>query len=131
MSKIKNPIVLVNIHKNHENSVAVCITDGSYEIRDMRKGCIADLDEVHPDDAMDRLPLEVLYYTAVALEGERSKYKNLRQIFEKIVHGVFKEDTDLLNSGAYKVPHVQFAWNVLQAVVDSKGDGSEVNNDNA
>lgn len=80
MSKIKNPIVLVNIHKNHENSVSVCVTDGSYEIRDMRKGCIADLDEVHPDDAMEKLPLEVLHYTALALEEERDKNKKLQQL---------------------------------------------------
>ncbi|AVL74664.1 hypothetical protein [Providencia rettgeri] len=131
MSKIENPVVLVNVHKNHENSVAVHVTNGSNDYRDVRKGCIADLDEAHPDDAMERLPLEVLYYTAMALEGERSKYKNIRQIFEKIVHSVFKEDTDMLNSGAYEVPHVQFAWNVLQAVVDSKGDRSEVKDDNA
>ncbi|MEY0576939.1 hypothetical protein [Providencia manganoxydans] len=72
MSKIENPIVLVNIHKNHENSVAVHVTNGSNDWRDVRKGCIADLDEVHPDDAMEKLPLEVLYYTAMALEEERT-----------------------------------------------------------
>lgn len=80
MSKIENPIVLVNIHKNHENSVAVHVTNGSNDWRDVRKGCIADLDEVHPDDAMDRLPLEVLYYTAMALEEERARNKRLQQI---------------------------------------------------
>ncbi|MCW2258522.1 hypothetical protein M2263_004613 [Providencia alcalifaciens] len=80
MSKIKNPIVLVNIHKNHENSVAVHVTDGSNDWRDVRKGCIADLDEAHPDDAMDRLPLEVLYYTAIALEEERARNNKLQQI---------------------------------------------------
>lgn len=72
MSKIENPVVLVNVHKNHENSVAVHVTNGSNDYRDVRKGCIADLDEVHPDDAMERLPLEVLYYTAMALEEERT-----------------------------------------------------------
>lgn len=80
MSKIKNPIVLVNIHKNHANSVAVHVTNGSSDWRDVRKGCVADLDEVHPDDAMERLPLEVLYYTAMALEEERAKNKKLQQI---------------------------------------------------
>ncbi|HEF8773056.1 TPA: hypothetical protein RG734_002070 [Providencia stuartii] len=80
MSKIENPVVLVNVHKNHENSVAVHVTNGSNDYRDVRKGCIADLDEVHPDDAMERLPLEVLYYTAMALEEERAKNKKLQQI---------------------------------------------------
>ncbi|EJD6672439.1 hypothetical protein M0K80_RS16475 [Providencia rettgeri] len=82
MGKIENPVVLVNIHKNHENSVAVHVTNGSNDWRDVRKGCIADLDEVHPDDAMDRLPLEVLYYTAMALEEERARNVNLKHLIE-------------------------------------------------
>lgn len=120
--KINNPIVLVNTHKDHQNSLSVCVTDGSYEFRDLIKGCIADLDEVHPDDAMDKLPLEVLYYTATALENERNKYRNLRPIFENCVRNTFLESADMHDSGAYVASHVQFAWNVLREIIGEYQD---------
>ncbi len=82
MSKIKNPVVLVNVHDNHENSVTVYVTDGSHDWRDVRKGCIADLDEVPSDGAMEKLPLEVLYYTAIALEEERANNAHLKHLIE-------------------------------------------------
>jgi hypothetical protein len=75
--KIQNPVVLINIHDNYENSLSVSITDGSDNIYDTIIGCQANLDEVHPDDRMDHLQLEVLYYVAMELEAEREKNKKL------------------------------------------------------
>lgn len=75
--KIENPVVLINIHDNYENSLSVSITDGSDNIYDTIIGCQANLDEVHPDDRMDHLQLEVLYYVAMELEAERAKNKKL------------------------------------------------------
>ncbi|HHR6096631.1 TPA: hypothetical protein ACS781_003854 [Providencia alcalifaciens] len=75
--KIQNPVVLINIHDNYENSLSVSITDGSDNIYDTIIGCQANLDEVPPDDRMDHLQLEVLYYVAMELEAERAKNKKL------------------------------------------------------
>ena len=129
MSKIKKPIVLVNIHESHENSVTVYVTNGSNDWRDVRKGCIADLDEAHPDDAMEKLPLEVLYYTAMALEEERTSNVNLKhlielatlaleQLLERYNEGV------LVTTTGYCPPEINSAHDVL---VELRGEA----NDNA
>lgn len=75
--KIQSPTVLINIHDNHENSLSVSITDGSDSIYDTIIGCQANLDEVHLDERMEHLQIEVLYYVAMELEAERAKNKKL------------------------------------------------------
>ncbi|PHM31337.1 hypothetical protein [Xenorhabdus innexi] len=84
MSKIKNPVVLVNIHDNHPNSLTVAVTDGSNDWADMRKAVVADLDEPLADESMDKLPLHVLFYTAEALKKEQHENQALKEAIANI-----------------------------------------------
>ncbi|WP_416777898.1 hypothetical protein ACNFJN_06645 [Xenorhabdus budapestensis] len=91
MSKIKNPVVLVNIHENLVDSLTVAVTDGSNDWRDMQKAVVANLNEPLNDDDMDRLPLHILYYTAQALVKLQEENKKLRAAC-KLTEGVDNND---------------------------------------
>ncbi|KLU16075.1 hypothetical protein [Xenorhabdus griffiniae] len=84
MSKIKNPVILVNIHESHADSLTVAVTDGSNDWRDMKKAVVADLNEPLSDDDMDKLPLHVLFYTAQALEKERRENQAFKEAIDNI-----------------------------------------------
>ncbi|CDG20545.1 protein of unknown function [Xenorhabdus poinarii G6] len=83
MSKIKNPVVLVNIHDNPD-SLTVAVTDGSNDWADMRKAVVADLNEALSDEDMDKLPLHVLFYAAEALKKEQNENQALKEAIANI-----------------------------------------------
>ncbi|PHM60952.1 hypothetical protein [Xenorhabdus ishibashii] len=83
MNKIKNPVVLVNIHENHADSLTVAVTDGSNDWRDMQLAIAANLDKPIGDDNQ-RLIDHVLFYTAQALVKSREENKKLKEVIRDI-----------------------------------------------